>query len=204
MAEEMSLPPGHLEIHDNVYKTVALRVSEFWEDHDPARWGIRTTLIEASEERVLFKAEVIDGKRIVGTGHAEETRLGMINATSALENCETSAIGRALASIGYGGSVMEYASADEMRRAIQKQDVLEEGKLSPQKVKAYAEGFREAVANNDTVGGLQLWEELTQPQMLYLWQQMRSYERTATKKLIEAAKAERDKLEPMKQDKQDA
>jgi AmiR/NasT family two-component response regulator len=40
----------------------------------------------------------------------------MVNATSALENAETSAIGRALASLGLGGT--EFASADEVARAL--------------------------------------------------------------------------------------
>ena len=54
---------------------------------------------------------------IVATGHAEEYRdSSKINKTSALENAETSAIGRALASFGLGGT--EFASADEVARAI--------------------------------------------------------------------------------------
>ena len=45
----------------------------------------------------------------VGAGMAEEIRgQGMVNTTSALENAETSAIGRALASLGLAGG--EYAS----------------------------------------------------------------------------------------------
>ena len=42
-----------------------------------------------------------------------------INATSALENAETSAIGRRLSALGFGGT--EYASADEVANAIQQQ-----------------------------------------------------------------------------------
>ena len=54
---------------------------------------------------------------IYATGHAEEYRAdGKINKTSALENAETSAIGRALACLGLGGT--EFASADEVARAI--------------------------------------------------------------------------------------
>jgi hypothetical protein len=60
-----------------------------------------------------------DGK-VVATGHAEEKRnASFINRTSALENAETSAIGRALASAGFIGS--EFASADEVAIAIQAQ-----------------------------------------------------------------------------------
>lgn len=55
------------------------------------------------------------------TGHAFEDRKGTINATSYVENCETSAIGRALAALGIGimGAV---ASADEVQNAIDLQE----------------------------------------------------------------------------------
>jgi len=51
---------------------------------------------------------------VLGTGHASEViGEGHVNKTSALENAETSAIGRALASMGIHGG--EYASANELR-----------------------------------------------------------------------------------------
>jgi hypothetical protein len=57
---------------------------------------------------------------VIATGLAEEKRTSsQINRTSALENCETSAIGRALAAFGLGGS--EYASANEVQNAIHQQ-----------------------------------------------------------------------------------
>ena len=50
---------------------------------------------------------------LLATGYAEEVRAASkINATSALENAETSAIGRCLSALGFGGQ--EYASADEV------------------------------------------------------------------------------------------
>jgi len=62
---------------------------------------------------------------IVGTGHAEEIRgQGPVNRTSALENCETSAIGRALAAIGLSGG--EYASANEMDGVERKSNAMAE------------------------------------------------------------------------------
>jgi hypothetical protein len=51
--------------------------------------------------------------RVLATGHAEEIRgQGQVNSTSALENAETSAIGRALAALGCSGG--EFASANEL------------------------------------------------------------------------------------------
>jgi hypothetical protein len=65
-------------------------------------------------QRVVVKARILDIEgRTIGSGYAEEIRgQGHVNQTSALENAETSAIGRALASIGLAGG--EYASANEM------------------------------------------------------------------------------------------
>lgn len=57
----------------------------------------------------------------VFTGHAEEDReQGNINKTNATENCETSAVGRALAMMGIG-VIDGVASADEVRHAVHKQ-----------------------------------------------------------------------------------
>jgi hypothetical protein len=59
--------------------------------------------------------------RCIATGHAEEFRAAsQINSTSALENAETSAIGRALAAAGWGGT--EFASANEVQNAIHQQN----------------------------------------------------------------------------------
>jgi hypothetical protein len=74
------------------------------------------------DDRVVVRAEIADSAGVtVATGHAEEKRsASQINQTSALENCESSAVGRALAFAGYGGS--EIASADEVQNAIYQQE----------------------------------------------------------------------------------
>jgi len=79
-----------------------------------AEFGIDTQIIVDDGHRVVVKAVVTNKDGItVGSGMAEEIRgQGHVNTTSALENAETSAIGRALASIGLSGG--EYASANEM------------------------------------------------------------------------------------------
>jgi hypothetical protein len=62
-----------------------------------------------------------EGRPVVAVGHAEENRqASTINKTSALENCETSAYGRALAAFGFAGT--EFASADEVAQAISQQN----------------------------------------------------------------------------------
>lgn len=111
---------GIVNIHGKEYKTVAKRVDEFRKDHK-TDMSIITSIIVADEKVVVMKAEISDKDgRIIATGFAEEKRTAKgINETSALENCETSAIGRALANFGLGGG--EYASADEVANAINQQ-----------------------------------------------------------------------------------
>ena len=111
---------GRVNIHGREYKTVALRVTEFRAAHP--EWAILTELVSVDEQTVVVKASITDAEsRILATGHAEEQRAAsQINRTSALENCETSAIGRALAALGFGGS--EFASANEVENAKHQQD----------------------------------------------------------------------------------
>ena len=110
---------GIVNIRGKEYQTVALRVQKFREAHPD--WSIITALVSRDSETVVMLASVMDNQnRIIATGHAEEFRnASQINSTSALENCETSAIGRALAAAGFGGT--EFASANEVQNAIHQQ-----------------------------------------------------------------------------------
>lgn len=112
---------GVVNIHGKEYKTVAKRVDEFRSAHK-TDLSIITSLVDRDENTVVMKAEILDKDgRVIATGYAEEHRTAsQINRTSALENCETSAIGRALANFGLGGG--EYASADEVANAINQQE----------------------------------------------------------------------------------
>lgn len=119
---------GIVNIHGKEYKTVAARVQEFRTEYQDA-YAIVTEIVERTEELVVVKASVIKNVMTtadvlhtypIATGYAEEKRnASSINRTSALENAETSAIGRALAAFGMAGS--EYASADEVAQAIHQQ-----------------------------------------------------------------------------------
>lgn len=117
---------GKVNIHGKEYLTVAYRVQEFRKEHSiKDGWSIVTEIITANEQLVIIKAIIRNHANvIIGTGHAEEYRsISRINKTSALENCETSAIGRALASAGFAGS--EFASANEVENAIFQQTKIE-------------------------------------------------------------------------------
>lgn len=84
---------------------------------------IQTELVQWSPEPgglIVVRAVIRSGTgQTIATGHAEEIRgANYINETSALENCETSAIGRALAVLGLHGG--EFASAEEIQIANEK------------------------------------------------------------------------------------
>jgi hypothetical protein len=97
------------------YAEVAERLPAFWKDC--ARGRIITEIIVDDGTRIVMKAELyadIADTVPTTTGYAEEIRgSSMVNKTSALENCETSAIGRALANYQYQGS-KKRASLEEM------------------------------------------------------------------------------------------
>lgn len=86
--------------------------------------GSITTVVTFHESYVRAVTTVtpdIDKPLRIFTGHAEEDRTqGMINKTNAVENVETSAVGRALAMMGIG-IIEGIASADEVNHAIHKQ-----------------------------------------------------------------------------------
>ena len=102
------------------YTMVAQRVQAF-RSAAGVEGQILTEIIEQTDQRVLVKASISvwrDGNwSLVANDFAEEYRgQGPVNKTSALENCCTSAIGRALSAAGLSGG--EYASSFEVDNAI--------------------------------------------------------------------------------------
>ena len=97
------------------YAEVAERLPLFWKDCPRGR--IVTDIVVDDGQRIVIRAELyadIADTVPTTTGYAEEIRgSSMVNKTSALENCETSAIGRALANYQYQGS-KKRASLEEM------------------------------------------------------------------------------------------
>jgi len=109
-------------IHGKEYITVDERVQEF---HVKYSNGCITTQLVEHGEKYIVKAIVVPDVAVpdrIFTGYAYEVEgSSQINRTSALENCETSAVGRALGFLGIGivGSI---ASADEVKNAIHQQE----------------------------------------------------------------------------------
>jgi hypothetical protein len=109
-----------VNIRGKLYAEVHTRVQAFREAYgEDGR--IISTIHTADETKVLTETvvSVFVGKswRIIGNDFAEEFRgEGMVNKTSAVENCLTSSIGRALSAAGLSGG--NYASFDEVDHAI--------------------------------------------------------------------------------------
>ena len=104
------------------YETVEERLTKFWKEHQDGR--IFTEIIEHTLQRFIVKASIyrteVDAYPWT-TGFAEETvSTRGVNSTSALENCETSAIGRALANANYA-SKGKRPSRQEMAKVNQTQ-----------------------------------------------------------------------------------
>ena len=109
-----------IQLKGKYYTQVSTRTDVF-RKHFGIDANIKTEVEFADLERVVVKATISvykDGTwREIANGFAEEFRgKGMVNSTSALENCETSAIGRALANLGLSGG--EFASAFEVDNAV--------------------------------------------------------------------------------------
>ena len=106
------------------YETVESRLEKWWKDYPDGR--VATKLEQASDTRYIVSAELFKTEadaKPCATGLASESISDRgVNSTSALENCETSAIGRALANAGYAAKGKR-ASREEMTKVVQLQAV---------------------------------------------------------------------------------
>jgi hypothetical protein len=76
---------------------------------------------EPGADICVIRAELWLGENMIATGYAEEVRgAGNVNRTSHVENCETSAIGRALANCGMAGSDMSKRPSREEMAKVQR------------------------------------------------------------------------------------
>ena len=115
-----SLNGQTIKIHNNDYATVALRIAILRRNLGTTA-TISTNIIFQDDKKVIVRSEVFIDNKLVSTGLAEELRAASrINQTSALENAETSAVGRALAMLGLTND--RIASAEEVSGAIVQTD----------------------------------------------------------------------------------
>lgn len=163
----MAKDTGFVNIHGKEYQTVASRVQQFREAYQQ-NLSLETEIHSIDAEIVVMKAYIKDVATgaVIATGHAEERRnASQINRTSALENCETSAIGRCLSAFGLGGT--EFASADEVANAIHQQaeTASPPKKLTPKPQTGYDSAISEAqgkllLARARDFSGLTDWEDI--------------------------------------------
>lgn len=160
---------GIVPIHGKQYKTVAYRVNEFRTQYPD--YTVSTELVEANDTLVVMKASISNEQgRLLATGFAEEVRAASkINRTSALENAETSAIGRALAALGLAGT--EYASADEVANAIKQQNDGEflEFMATVRANFDWVMYAKEAIANEDWQSLAAIWTDIDHDTMATLF-----------------------------------
>jgi len=116
-ADDLTKSDGVRQKGGKQYLEVKHRITVF-RQHFGLELGIETELLHADDKFVRVAAKITDAAgRVIGSGHAEEIRGSTnVNSTSPLENAETSAVGRALASLSLHGG--EYASLNEIEMAL--------------------------------------------------------------------------------------
>jgi hypothetical protein len=111
-------------------KTVNIKGKEYVEVNERLKffrtnykdWCLTSDVVELTDDRCVIKATIFDDNgNIRATGHAyEKEGSSFINKTSFVENCETSAWGRALANLGIGLDT-SVASYEEVANAVKQQ-----------------------------------------------------------------------------------
>jgi len=135
-----------INIKGKEYVQVHERVKFFQSQKKYEKWGIETIKIkdevcQVKKDRLIqFRAVIFDeNKMIRATGHAEEYMgSSYINKTSFIENCETSAIGRALGLLGIGIN-SSIDTADTIENAIKNKEEDNKPGLKETELKALLE-----------------------------------------------------------------
>lgn len=110
-----------IDVKGRMYTPVTERIKAFRMIHPDG--GISTEIVSMADGIVVMRAVVADADgKVLGVGTAyEKESSSYINKTSYVENCETSAVGRALGMAGYGIDA-SMASAEELLNAMKQQD----------------------------------------------------------------------------------
>lgn len=124
------------------YVTVPQRVQGFWEACPEGAITIEWLIMERDWCMCRATVSVMGVVVAQGTAMEERTEKG-VNSTSFYENCETSAVGRAIGFFGIG-SVESIASADEVMRAVERQEQAEAERAAQQQVKGQQKAIGEA------------------------------------------------------------
>lgn len=124
------------------YVEVNQRVIAFRTLSEYKDFGLNTSILHIDENSCVVQATITNANgEVVAQGMAQEDRTSSrINQTSYVENCETSAVGRALGFLGIGIET-SIATADEVDMAIKKQDAPAEPKKSSNEIYASAVSY---------------------------------------------------------------
>ena len=114
-----------INIKGKEYVPVTERVKEFHRIYPD--YKLLTDIVHFDENSVIMVAKIYDQDgKLIANGHAQEDRnASNINKTSYVENCETSAVGRAIGMLGIGIDA-SMASADEVANAVDRQEALKQ------------------------------------------------------------------------------
>ena len=110
-----------IKIHNKDYTPVAERVASFVKDND--KFDLVTEVVSDTETHIDIRCTItLSGTTRTGWAreYYEDKNKRAVNFANALENAETSAVGRALAWFGYGGD--HIASAEEIERVEGKRE----------------------------------------------------------------------------------
>ena len=146
-----SLDGNTISIHGKSYAQVSLRIAVARRVLGSAL-DIISKIQHMDKESVVMQADIFIDDKHVATGHAEEKRAASkINQTSALENCETSATGRALAFLGFISDGI--ASAEEVSVAIVQQDKKIQQALKDLEAVSHKGSYQEWLSKNKSMLG---------------------------------------------------
>ena len=144
-----SLDGNTISIHGKSYAQVSLRIAVARRVLGSAM-DIISKIQHMDKDSVVMQADIFIDDKHVATGHAEEKRTASkINMTSALENCETSAIGRALAFLGFISDGI--ASAEEVSTAIMQQDKKIQTALKDLEAVSHKGSYQEWLSKNKSM-----------------------------------------------------
>ena len=139
---------------DKSYAEVGERVKAFREKYGDSGQLI-TSIITNDSEKIVTQTQAIVNGVCLGTGLAEEIRGStQVNKSSALENCETSSMGRAISfATGFMSDGSKIASTDEIQNAIVQQSQVDAHLKTMKTLVVYVStAFKEAIGNDDEQG----------------------------------------------------
>ena len=120
----------------SLYETVAQRLVRWWVEYPEGR--IITSIHHYDGSTIIMRAECYNNDdRLIATGYAEEVfGNSPVNKTSFLENCETSAIGRAISNsrIGHTGERASVTEMDKVNRINSAPKTDSHGSASPKQI----------------------------------------------------------------------